>query len=277
MTMATADPTWDFRDPASRERLLGVLRREEDEFFELVSDPSRWQAPTACEGWEVRDVVGHLVDTTEGYLSAFELARAGGSAPDALGLQVMARTVDEGAKSFRGKSQDEMVERLRDAATKMIDVFDSLPDDEWQGFMPSHKYMGPAPAMFYAIFQLVDYTVHGWDIRQGMGIPHGIDGAAADLLVLLMYVLLPATADTSGLDQPFSVGIRTTGVNGGDVRADVSSDGVQINPGAIDDCAAVIEFDPATLVLTGYGRINGGTVRGDRAAASRFRELFFTI
>ena len=33
----------------------------------------------------------------------------------------------------------------------------------------------------------------------------------------------------------------------------------------------------ATLVLTGYARMNGGTVRGDTELAGRFRSLFFAI
>lgn len=48
-------------------------------------------------------------------------------------------------------------------------------------------------------------------------------------------------------------------------------------PRATWACPAVIEFDPGTLVLTGYARMNGGTVRGDRALAGRFRALFFPI
>jgi hypothetical protein len=39
----------------------------------------------------------------------------------------------------------------------------------------------------------------------------------------------------------------------------------------------VIEFDPATLVLAAYGRLNGGTVRGDRALAERYLNSFFRI
>ena len=46
-----------------RDHLLGAIRAEMDETFALVSDPERWHAATACEGWEVRDVVGNLVDT----------------------------------------------------------------------------------------------------------------------------------------------------------------------------------------------------------------------
>ena len=71
------DPTWDFLDPASKGRLLGVLQREIEEMFELAAEPTRWHAPTACEGWELRDMVGHLAAETEGYLSAFDVARRG--------------------------------------------------------------------------------------------------------------------------------------------------------------------------------------------------------
>jgi hypothetical protein len=40
---------------------------------------------------------------------------------------------------------------------------------------------------------------------------------------------------------------------------------------------AVIEFDPGTLVLTAFGRVNAGTIRGDRAVADQFLNSFFRI
>ena len=238
-----SDPSWNFMDPACKERLLGAIRREYDDVMTLARDRDRWQAPTACAGWQVRDIVGHLVDATEGYFPGFDIARNGGTAPEPLGLRAMGR----------------------------------LADDEWMGLMVHHPFMGPAPAGFYPIFQLVDYAVHGWDIREGVGEPHGMAAESADLLVPLIFVLWQATADTTGVDAPYSVGIRTSGNNGGATRFDVSADGVQFAPGDVSDCAAVLDFDPATLVLTGYGRMNGGTVSGDRKVAGRFRSLFFAI
>jgi hypothetical protein len=47
--------------------------------------------------------------------------------------------------------------------------------------------------------------------------------------------------------------------------------------GAIHDLPAVIEFDPASLVLTAYGRMRAGTASGDRRTASRLCGLFFAI
>ena len=39
----------------------------------------------------------------------------------------------------------------------------------------------------------------------------------------------------------------------------------------------VIEFDPASFVLTAYGRMNAGTVHGDRELAHEFLDGFFRI
>jgi uncharacterized protein (TIGR03083 family) len=189
----------------------------------------------------------------------------------------MAQMVDDGARAFRKVAQDELLDRLRDDRAKMLAIFDGLSADDWTNLMVPHPYMGPVPSMFYPEFQLVDYVVHSWDIRDGVGRPHALAGDSADLLVPLIYVLLGATADVSSVTEPYSVGIRTTGVNGGDVRADVTSEGVQFAPGDIADCPTVLEFDPATLVLAAYGRFNGGTVRGDQALAGPFRSLFFPI
>ena len=275
--MAPNDPSWNFQDPASKERVLSVLQGEMDAMFELIADPARWEAPTACENWEARDVVGHLVDTTEGYLPAFAGARTNASAEEPLGLRGMAELVDKGAKSLRKVPRDELIDRLRDDSQRMMAEFTAMSADDWSGFMVPHKYMGPLPAMFYPMFQIVDYAVHGWDIREGMREPHALSGDAADLLVPVIFVLWSATSDVSGVDHPYSVGVRTTGHNGGDVRADVSSEGVQFTPGDIDDCPAILEFDPATLVLTAYARMNAGTARGDEQLAGKFRGLFFPI
>ena len=60
------------------------------------------------------------------------------------------------------------------------------------GFSPPSSFRQNLPhdaLARLAIFQLVDYAVHGWDIRQGTDAPHGLGGDSADLLVPLMFVL----------------------------------------------------------------------------------------
>ena len=274
----TGDPTWDFQNPASKDRLLGVLQREIDEMSELAAEPTRWHALTACEGWELRDMVGHLVAETEGYLSAFEIARRGGAgAREPVGVAGMAEASDAAARAFRDVPRDELLERLRDNNDRLMQEFESLSDADWSGLMVPERYFGPLPAMIVVEGILGGLTVHVWDVREGLGARHAIAGDAADLLVPFVYLLWSATADTTSVDSPYAIGIRTTGQNGGDTRFDVSDQGLRFAPGDLDECAATLEFDPGTLVLTAYGRVNAGTVRGDRQLASSFRSLFVSI
>lgn len=268
---------WNFMHAESRGNLLRTVRQEAAGFFDLVSAPGAWEAPTAAGQWQVRDQVGHLVDTTEGYFKAFDAARGQGSVPDALGVRDMAGYVDEGARSFRSVPQAELVERLQTDFHKMQEIFDGLTDEEWTGLIVPHKYMGPLPAGFYPSFQLVDYAVHSWDIRQGAGNNHGLEGDAADLLVPLAFIVWSATAVVEPGTEPFDIGIRVSGRNGGETRGRVTADGLALSPEPIDDVPAVVEFDAASFVLTSYGRTNAGTWRGDASLADRFRNLFFRI
>ncbi len=93
----------------------------------------------------------------------------------------MARHVDDGGRSHRSLTQSEALERLRKARDRMLGIAQELEDSEWAGMMVPHKFMGPLPAAFYPLFQLVDYGLHSWDIREGTGQGHVLDGDTADL------------------------------------------------------------------------------------------------
>src|SRR5690606_4664042 len=102
---------------------------------------------------------------------------------------------------------------------------------------------GPLPASFYAIFQLVDYAVHSWDIRQGTGRSHALADDSADMLVPLCFILWSATPKDPPA-EPYQIGIRiTTGAHAGDSVASVGPEGVTITAGPVDGLPAVIEFD----------------------------------
>lgn len=274
---AGAIVSWNFMDPASRGHIRTVWEREAAGMLALAADPDQWDAPTAAGHWQVRDVVGHLVDTTESYLASFDAARGRGEAPAPLGLPDMAKHVDARARELRTTPQRELLDRLEDDLGRMLQIADDLTDEEWAGLQVPHTYMGPLPAAFYPIFQVVDYTVHSWDIREGTGRSHGLRGDAADLLVPLCFVLWQYTCDTAGV-TPSTVGIRiTAGENAGDTRASVTTDGITFEPGSLADVDGTLEFDPASFVLTAYGRTNAGTYRGDAAVLDTFCNLFFRI
>ena len=270
--------SWNGMEYDAKDTMLRVVQREADQFFELVERPESWTAPTGAGGWEVRDVVGHLVDTTEAYFVGFDAARSKTELGGAYGLPAMHQRVDEMAQGLsRTVPQAELVERARGDQAKMMEMFEALGPDDWSGLIVEHVYMGPLPAFFYPAFQLMDYGVHSWDIRQGTGRAHGLDGEAADLLVPFMFVLWQYTVAATD-PEPYDIGIRiTSGPNAGDTRVHVGAEGMAYEAGDASDLGTVLEFDPGSFVLTAFGRSNSGTIRGQRAVADRYLNLFFRI
>lgn len=268
---------WNAMTYEGKDTILRVVNDEAERFFVLADRPETWESPTACSNWSTRDIVAHIVDTTEGYFTAFDAARSGSEAPGPHGLAVMSALADQGATAFRGVPQAELMDRLRTDYHKMREILEAVGEDDWTGLMVTHAYMGPAPAFFYAAGQLMDYGVHSWDVRQGSGQAHGLSGDVADLLVPFMFEIWRGTVRTEAVTEPFTIGIRVTGRNAGDYRVSVDAEGLTYEPGDLESMPAYIEFDAGSMVLTAFGRGNFGTVRGDMDLAERYLNLFFRI
>src|SRR5690349_19142700 len=87
-------------DYSAKDTMPDVARTERGRFYSIIDVPANWDVQTRCTDWEVRDVVGHMIDVTEGYLSRWEVARKHEPAT-AVGLLVMAEQLDDKARSFR--------------------------------------------------------------------------------------------------------------------------------------------------------------------------------
>jgi uncharacterized protein (TIGR03083 family) len=269
---------WNATTFEGKPTILRVVRQQADKVFALIADPDAWERDTPCERWKTRDVVGHLVDTVEGYFVAFDAARSGTEPAAPHGLAKMSQLAGDNAIGIGETSREELIERLRTDFAKVMELLDGLSQDEWTDLLVTHPYMGPVPAYMYAAGQLMDFGVHEWDLADGTGRAHALDGEVADLLVPFMFVLWQFTV-RDGIDtSPFELGIRITGGhNAGDFRVSVGPDGMAYEPGEVGDLPCVLEFDAGSFVLTAFGRCNTGTVRGDMAIAERFLNLFFRI
>lgn len=269
---------WNATTFAAKENLLRIVQKEAQAFFTLAEVPENWKMPTAAGHWQVRDIVAHLVDTTEGYIRRFETTRGGDSAEGIAPLSEMAHNADKFAQELRNIPREELLGRLHSAFDTAMTMFDEVGDQDWDSFMVVHAYMGPLPAFFYPIAQVMDYGVHGWDVREGLQMSHFLDPDAADILVPFMFVLWQATTDTSRLQgSDLDVAVRVSGRNSGTTRINVTKDGMVYAPGDEVGAQVVLDFDPASLVLTAFGRARSGTSYGDQDAARRFAGLFFRI
>src|SRR5207302_10960242 len=98
----------------AKDTVLEVLRRDQKKFFDLVENPKNWNVQTRCTEWEVRDLVGHMIDVTEGYLVRWETAKTGETVA-ALGLGVMGEQLNDHALELRRLFGEDALARLNSA------------------------------------------------------------------------------------------------------------------------------------------------------------------
>lgn len=264
-----------------KDTVMQVMRRDRANFTRLVEDPKNWNVQTRCTEWETRDLVGHMIDVLEGYFANFEKARKGQEA-SALGLQVMATTLDDHAKDFRKLSREEALERFKKDAQKFDQMLEELTPEEWTGMMVNHPYSGPVPAGFYGTFQIMDYGVHPYDIEYGLGHKLAtIDEATAGLILPYAFIFWQYQVDekaAKGVDTTY--GIDVAGPWGGKWRITVK-DGKwtpAAETGNFEGCDALFKFGSAAdLVLTFFGRFPGGSASGDPEVIHKVRHLHFSI
>jgi uncharacterized protein (TIGR03083 family) len=264
-------------DFSGKEFLLNLDRAERAEFYKLL-DEAAWEGPTASGHWQVRDLCGHMIDVTEGYLERIAMARAGQEAPAPLGLPIMASKLDENAQAFRVLSKEQAITRLKTASDKLFEIFDALDAQQWSSEMVTHTYMGPLPMCFFAAFQLIDYSIHSWDIKVGLGREEPLSDDAAITLIPFMLIVIQYTVDAeraAGVKCTF--GINIEGAGGGTWAVNVDGTTVNIVEGSTDGCDTIFDFDPNDFVLSTYQRRRGGRPSGDLELAEKVRDLLFKI
>jgi uncharacterized protein (TIGR03083 family) len=276
----TAEATPDrvnVMDYAGKDYLLKLDRAERAEFYRLL-DEAPWEGRTASGHWQVRDLCGHMIDVTEGYLERFAAAREGRQVPEALGMRIMAQKLDEGAQFFRTLSKAEAITRLKTASDRLFEIFDALDEKSWAGEMVPHVYMGPLPAFFFAAFQLIDYSVHSWDIKAGLGREEPLSDAAALTLIPFMLLVIQYTVDAEQWgDRKARFGVQIEGPGGGSWCIELDGTTVSYGEGETEGCDVVFDFKPSDFVLFTYQRTRNGTVRGDVELGERIRNLLFKI
>lgn len=116
------------------------VRRLRLEFADEIAalSPNRWDSPSWCAGWRVRDVLGHLVSMAEARpLSMFWQIIRNPARPD--------RAVDRMARTVGREPVLELAERLRRAADRGVHIV-GLPSELGLGDLLVHSADALRPA-----------------------------------------------------------------------------------------------------------------------------------
>jgi uncharacterized protein (TIGR03083 family) len=189
-------------------------------FASLVEslDATEWATPSRCEGFEVRDVAGHVI----------------GLAEDVVKGVPGSRNAEEEAASVRGDTPAQAAARLRAAVEAVEPLLAALDDTMWNGpsGVPDLTFGAGVHLLWYDAF------VHADDIRAAIGRPSetgpGLDASVE---------YLAGELETRGWG-PATLAL------GGQARRDIGGGGREVNgePMAFV-LAATGRIDPATLDL----------------------------
>jgi uncharacterized protein (TIGR03083 family) len=155
------------------------------ELLRSLSD-DEWRAPSRCEGWEVRDVAGHMV----------------GLVVDAIAGKAGQRTPDEQAAERRERSPQEVAEELDRAIASARQVFAGFDDATWAGpsGVPDLTMAEGVEALWF------DGYIHDDDMRAAVGRPP-LESAGLRMSVEHLATLLnqrgwgPATIAVDGVPE----------------------------------------------------------------------------
>ncbi len=126
----------------------------------------QWNAPSLCDGWKIRHVVGHLV--------SLQVVPTWRFVVGVVGLSGFHRKVDTFAREFGDRDKSELIAQYRE-------------------LVPHRK----APPRIGPIAPLMDVVVHSLDIGRPLGLPSIIEPRVAQAVLDAMSKGFPVMAPKS--------------------------------------------------------------------------------
>ena len=148
--------------------------------------PDSWAADSACEGWTVADVIGHLtsVDLSSRLIRglAGDYSTPEGSTPpeqhdeDSFARSIYQRALDASQRLGGGLLED-FTQRMDET----VSLFRQVQPDQWDNLV----YWPPGPMSVDVLLtqRIAELTMHGWDVRSRLENDYHLsDGSVRALL-----------------------------------------------------------------------------------------------
>ena len=250
--------------------------------------PEAWDQPSACDAWQVRDVVAHLTGGAEFYIEVISLGLKGDSSPQEgrpPAGSVNANTAAEGLVRRGIATREELGDRLLPAfvstSKQLNELMASLGPQDWD--RPCYHPAGVLPVLTIADMRVGELAVHGWDIRSRLDSEARISSESLPAIMdaiqrLTKWAFWPGAR----LPSPVRYRLNITGPSPRALDIVVEGDGTTMQPAGPGPADVTLRCDAETFVLCMYGRLAFGSaiddgrvqVDGDLVLAARLDEWF---
>jgi len=225
--------------------------------------PEAWRTPSACDRWEVRDVVAHLVLGAEIYAESISRGLRGDASAPAGRPPVGAFT----AASFSEPMAQTTLSRRESLGDQLLSTFNATNDQ--LNFL--HAGLGPqdwekpcyhgaaalvAPVRTFLDLRLFELALHGWDIRSRLEPDaHLSDESLPVLMGLIPQFIGWIFWSGAKLPSPIRYRFHLTGPGASTSDIVVEGDTVRMEPTGADTAHVTFRCDTETFVLFMLGRL----------------------
>ena len=222
-----------------------------------------WCHPSACEAWEVRDVVAHLTLGAELYATVLSRGLQGDSAPlegfPPADAPNGATFVAERAIAYRASVGEQLLAMFTARHEALQVLMASLSPQAWETPC-QHPVVGRLPAHGLLTSRLMELAMHSWDIwsRRDPARPLFAESVPLFLARLPGIVARTAWPDTQ-LHTPCRYRFAVTGTVPSQHDIVLAGDTVRMEPAGTTAPDVRCQCDMETFVLLMYGRLTPQT------------------
>ena len=268
--------------PAEMQTRTDLARLEAEQLAAYLGSlsPEGWGHPTACDLWQVGDLVGHLVWIGEFYVTFITRALAGdvtpppGSPKDERYAGLPPEDFyDLTAREYRDFLGNLILPTFIRRFDALGQVLESLTPDDYE--KPCFYHSGNRPVWTLADLTVQELAVHAWDIQSHTepGTPLSPESQPV-LLERVVQRPQPAVplAQTSG--SPATLRFQLSGAVSRVYDFTLTPESTSITEASDAPAAATLSCDTETFILALYRRLSfADAIKNDRVALSGEEDL----
>ena len=224
-----------------------------------------WQSPSACAGWEVRDVVGHLAWGAELYISTISHGIEGDTSPEEkyprigeIDRESFPAWAAQQAIVYRKRQGDRLLGIFTDRNERLNKLFDHLRPQDWE--KPCYHPLGTREVKILTVFRAIELSMHAWDI-QSFGDPSTplVPESLPILMERIPAMLSANFQPDTRLPVPIRYRFLVTGAVNGEHDFIIEGDRLRTEPIGNIDAHVTCRCDTETFALLTFHRLSPQT------------------
>ncbi len=224
-----------------------------------------WCHPSACEAWEVRDVVAHLTWGAELYAGAIARGMQGDTSPledspppGTLTRAELSALIAQRSIAYRESLGEHLLATFTARHDHLQRLLESFSPQDWE--KPCAHPVGLRPAHWFLTARLTELAMHAWDIWSRRDPTRPLFAASVPLFLerLPGIVARNARPDTL-LRAPLCYRFAVTGAVPSQHDIVLEGDAVRMEPAGTTAADVRCQCDTETFVLLMYGRLTPQT------------------